>query len=146
MTISSTFFANNGVIPKKYTCDGENMNPELLIRNVPAEAKSLVLILDDPDAPFGTFTHWLVWNIDPKLERIPENATNIGVEGLTSFNKTGYGGPCPPHGKPHRYRFKLYALDAMLEVPPTAVSKTQIEMEIDKHVLEMAELVGRYER
>jgi Raf kinase inhibitor-like YbhB/YbcL family protein len=113
---------------------------------VPLEAKSLAIIVDDPDAPMGTFTHYLAWNIVPGTHSIREGEANaVGVQGVTSFSTTGYGGPCPPPGKAHRYVFKLYALDAVLDVPPGA-SKMQFETEADKHLLGVVELVGRYER
>ena len=162
MEITSPAFKQNEFIPAKYTCEGENVNPELRISGVPEAAKSLALIVDDPDAPRGAFTHWLAWNIDPKTSIIPENAnvaeaiaapTGVGAslarqivgrEGENGAGKTGYLGPCPPSGA-HRYFFKLYALDAMLAIPATA-HKTELEEEIQKHHLAEAELVGLYQR
>ncbi|HUC31260.1 MAG TPA: YbhB/YbcL family Raf kinase inhibitor-like protein [Candidatus Paceibacterota bacterium] len=147
MIITSSAFDDGGMIPKKFTCDGGDINPELLIQNVPAEAQSLALILHDPDAPSpGGFTHWTVWNIDPgttliKDESIPPSS----VEGSNDAKKVGYFGPCPPSGAPHHYRFQLYALDAILDLPegaPVAV----LRAEIDKHIITMAELVGLYAR
>ena len=149
MTITSSAFEHNGKIPKKYTCDGENVNPPLAISGVPEGAKSLVLIMDDPDAPSGTFTHWILYDIDPKIKGIPERiGDEIGIAGETSFGKIGYGGPCPPPGKPHRYFFKLYALDFGL--PPidykTPPQKEDIESGMEGHILAQAELIGIYGR
>lgn len=145
MTITSQVFANNGYIPAKYTCDGENVSPPLAFSNVPAGAKSLVLIVDDPDAPGGTWVHWLVWNINPTDREILEASLPAGsVQGLTSFGKPGYGGPCPPAGS-HRYLFKLYALTTKLDLSPAA-NKTQLEQTIAGYILTTAELVGLYER
>jgi len=112
--ITSPVFENNGFIPKKYTCDGVDINPQLLIANVPSETKSLALIVDDPDAPAGTWVHWVVWNISPQTHEIKENSVPNGAnQGLNDFRKRSYGGPCPPSGT-HRYFFKLYALDTIL--------------------------------
>lgn len=138
-------FKNNENIPKKYTCDGENINPPLEISGVPEDAKSLVLIVDDPDAPMGTWVHWTMWNIDPKTEKIEENNVPYGaVEGMTSFKKLGYGGPCPPSGV-HHYYFKIYAIDTMLALSKKA-DKLEIEKEINGRILDQAELVGLYSR
>ena len=107
--ITSPVFENNGFIPKKYTCDGADVNPQLLIANVPARTKSLSLIVDDPDAPAGTWVHWVVWNIDPQTLEIKEHSVPNGAnQGLNDFSKHNYGGPCPPSGT-HRYFFKLYS-------------------------------------
>lgn len=138
-------FKNNENIPKKYTCDGENVSPPLEISGVPEKAKSLVLIADDPDAPMGTWAHWTMWNIDPKTQKIEENSTPDGaVEGVTSYKKPGYGGPCPPSGV-HRYFFKLYAIDTELNLPKSA-EKLDIEKEINGRILDQAELIGLYSR
>ena len=148
MILTSPAFQNNGPIPAKYSCDGGNINPELQIQNTPKEAKSLALIMDDPDATGGrTFTHWIVWNIDPKTAVIKEESTPpSSIEGMTDFGRSGYGGPCPPRGsKPHRYFFKLYALDVRLDLPAGA-SKSSLESEIKKHLLAQTELVGLYGR
>ncbi len=142
MKISSVF--NNGDnIPKKYTCDGQDISPALKVNDVPATAKSLVLIVDDPDAPRGTWTHWTVWNIPPTTKDIPEGA-KLGVEGITDFGTIGYGGPCPPSGS-HTYRFKLYALDKMLDLRRGA-SLSELEKEMNGHVIAQAELDGEYQR
>jgi len=145
MKIESPQFSQNGRIPSKYTCDGEDINPPLKISDVPKSAKSLVLIVDDPDAPMGTWVHWTVWNISPETREIQENSVPEGaVEGITSFGKKGYGGPCPPSGT-HRYFFKLYALDTLLNLDSSAEVK-DIEQAIEGHILEKAELIGLYQR
>jgi len=145
MKISSPAFGQNGTIPKKYTCDGENVNPPLSISQVPPSTQSLVLIMDDPDAPGRTFVHWTLWNIDPKITEIPENEVPEGArQGLTDFGTSGYGGPCPPSGI-HRYFFKLYALDSKLELPSNA-KKADLEQAMKGHILAQAELIGLYSR
>ncbi len=145
MKISSPAFEANQTIPSKYTCDGENINPPLQIYDVPAGAKSLVLISDDPDAPMGTWVHWTVWNILPETKEIGENSAPVGaVEGMTSFGNNGYGGPCPPSGT-HRYFFKLYALDTILDLPQFAKA-ADVEKAMVGHILDKAELIGLYKR
>src|SRR6201982_953748 len=120
ISISSPAFQAGGDIPAKFTCNGTNVSPELKISGVPNEAKSLVLIVDDPDAPRGLFTHWIAWNIDPKATDIAENSPQAGaIQGTNDFGKPNYGGPCPPSGT-HRYFFKLFALDTKLDLKPTA--------------------------
>lgn len=138
-------FANNGSLPAKYTCDGEKINPALSIGGVPKQAKSLVLIVDDPDAPSGTFTHWTVWNIDPSVKSIKENSVPGGaVQGAATADGTGYVPPCPPSGI-HRYRFKLYALDSMLDLLAGA-SISELSTAMNGHVIVQTELVGSYQR
>ncbi len=145
LTIKSPEFGNNEMIPSKFTCEGENINPELKISGVGAETKSLVLIMDDPDAPMGTWVHWTLWNIDPETAVIPQNSVPEGaVEGITSFRKPGYGGPCPPSGT-HRYFFKLYALDKLLELG-TQTTAGDIEKAMEGHILDSAELIGLYKK
>jgi Raf kinase inhibitor-like YbhB/YbcL family protein len=145
MKISSPAFENNSKIPEKYTCDGENVNPPLKIEGVPKEAKSLVLIVDDPDAPMGTFLHWLVWNIPPETNFIEENSLpERAIQGKNDFGKENYGGPCPPFGT-HRYFFKLYALDKILDLPPGSNLK-EVEKAMDGHILDQDQLVGLYQR
>ena len=145
MNITSPIFQNGEAIPKKYSCDGENINPELRIGGVPENAKSLALIADDPDAPMGTFTHWLVWNIDPKTTVIGEGSVpSGGAQGLNDRKREGYTGPCPPSGV-HHYHFKLYALNATLDLPQN-VSKADLEAAINAHLVASAELVGLYAR
>lgn len=143
MELKSAAFEHNSDIPVKYTCDGENISPPLSILAVPEEAKSLVLIVEDPDAPVGTFCHWVVWNIFPQVREIPEGSVPEGaIEGLTDFGKVGWGGPCPPSGT-HRYFFKLYALDTVLNLPGGA-SKDQLQQAIEGHFVGEVELVGLY--
>ncbi|MBI1934040.1 YbhB/YbcL family Raf kinase inhibitor-like protein [Candidatus Peregrinibacteria bacterium] len=145
MKISSPAFIHNQSIPSLYTCDGANRSPPLKISGVPVEAKSLVLVNDDPDAPAGTWVHWLLWNIDPKTKEISEGVPPPeAIEGTTSFRKTGYGGPCPPSGT-HRYFFKLYALDRTLDLPPSA-DKAKLEKAFEGHILAKTELMGLYQR
>jgi len=145
MNLESPTFSNHQNIPSKYTCDGENVNPPLKISEVPEKSKSLVLIVDDPDAPMGTWVHWTIWNISPKTTEIPENSVPEGaIEGMTDFGKPGYGGPCPPSGT-HRYFFKLYALDITLDLD-TSAKKEDIEKAMEGHILDKAELIGLYSR
>lgn len=142
LTVMSPVFENNGFIPAKYTCDGDDVNPPLKIEGLPSGTQSLVLIVDDPDAPMGTWDHWIVWNIKP-LEKIEENSVP-GIEGLNSFNKHSYGGPCPPSGT-HRYYFKVYALDTKLNLNPNS-RKKDVEKAMEGHILAKGEIVGRYRR
>ncbi len=149
MKISSPIFEHNQSIPTLYTCDGNNTNPPLAITEVPANAKSLVLIMDDPDVPTfvredGLWVHWLVWNIDPKTSVIKENTSDFGVVGLNTRGVNAYGGPCPPD-REHRYFFKLYALDTTLDLD-TATNKDQLEKAMAGHIIEQAELIGLYKR
>ncbi|MEK7087023.1 MAG: YbhB/YbcL family Raf kinase inhibitor-like protein [Patescibacteria group bacterium] len=146
--LSSPEFKTNSFIPKRFTCDGENISPRLEIKNVPADAKSLVLIMDDPDATGGvTWDHWLLWNIEPETQFIHEDDVPLGAfQGTTSFGEMRYGGPCPPEGsKPHRYMFKLYALDERLTLSRGA-TKSQIEKAMAGHILGQAVFTGLYER
>lgn len=141
----TTVFANNESIPSKYTCDGEDATPELTISDVPKDAKSLVLIVDDPDAPMGTWVHWLIYNLPVSTTKI--NAKNLPQEakqGMTDFGRVGWGGPCPPSGT-HRYFFKLYAIDKALDLP-VGVTKSQLEQAIKDHIIEKTELIGLYKR
>jgi len=145
MKITSPAFEHNKNIPAKYTCDGENINPPLQITEIPNNTQSLVLISDDPDAPMGTWVHWTIWNISPQTENIAENSSpSNATEGLTSFGKPGYGGPCPPSGT-HRYFFKIYALDTNLELSVDS-KKDDLEQAMANHVLDSAELIGLYQR
>ncbi|MBI5415656.1 MAG: YbhB/YbcL family Raf kinase inhibitor-like protein [Candidatus Omnitrophica bacterium] len=158
MKLTSPAFEHNQMIPRKYTCQGEDINPPLAITGIPEGTQSLALIMDDPDAPMGTWVHWTVWNITPHIKEIQENmipnlapwdpaspATPLpAMEGITSFGKTGYGGPCPPSGT-HRYFFKLYALDAQLSFKGTP-SKQALEQAMRGHILEKTELVGLYKK
>jgi Raf kinase inhibitor-like YbhB/YbcL family protein len=143
MKISSPAFAENSKIPKRYTCDGENGSPPLTIADVPEGATSLALIADDPDAPAGTWVHWVVWNIDAGTREIKAGVPPAGaVQGVNSFAKNGYGGPCPPSGS-HRYFFKLYALDTALNLDSRA-TKADLEKAMKGHVIAEARIMGRY--
>jgi Raf kinase inhibitor-like YbhB/YbcL family protein len=145
MKLESPAFKHNQQIPAKYTCDGEDMNPPLVISDVPKGTQSLTLIVDDPDAPKGLWVHWTVWNIAPDMKEISENSVPEGaVEGATDFDKPGYGGPCPPFGA-HRYSFRLYAVDTALELE-AGTDKTDLEAAMVSHVLASAELIGLYSR
>lgn len=138
-------FENEEHIPSTYSCDGANLNPPLVFIDVPKTAQSLALIMYDPDALAGSWTHWTVWNIKPETKEIMENSVPQGaVEGITNFGKTGYGGPCPPEGR-HRYIFRLYALDQMLNLSPST-DRMALENAMKGHVLEWNELTGIYER
>lgn len=141
----TTAFADGEKIPSKYTCDGEDLAPELTISQVPDGAKSLVLIVDDPDAPMGTWVHWLLYNIPIDTTEI--DANNLPIEaksGITDFGRIGWGGPCPPSGT-HRYFFKLYAIDKTLDLPQGA-TKAQLVAAIKDHVIEETQLIGLYKR
>lgn len=143
MKIFSSAFKNNERIPAKYTCDGENINPPLSVSDAPKDAKSLVLIVDDPDAPRGVWTHWTVWNIDPNIAEIAADSTPPNtIEGITSFGKPGYGGPCPPSGT-HRYFFKIYALDTRIDLLPFG-KVNELEKAMKGHLLDSAEIIGLY--
>lgn len=142
LTIISNAFSQGGHIPKKYTCEGEDINPPLKVSGFPEETKTLAIIVEDPDAPNGTFDHWLVWNIPPN-EPIAEN--NIpGISGRNSFGKTGYGGPCPPSGS-HRYYFKVYALDINLDLLAGS-DKKALQEAMQNHVLASGELMAHYKK
>jgi Raf kinase inhibitor-like YbhB/YbcL family protein len=143
ISVTTSAFQAGGDIPAKFTCNGANANPELKINGVPNEAKSLVLIVDDPDAPRGLFTHWIVWNIDPKTTDIGENSTPAGgVQGTNDFGKRNYGGPCPPSGT-HRYFFKIFALDTKLDLKPSA-RRAELDTAMRGHTLAQGELMGQY--
>lgn len=142
LKISSPAFENKTFIPSKYTCDGENVSPPLAISQIPIQAKSLVIITDDPDAPSGMWVHWLVWDI-PVTHLLKENEVH-GTEGLNDFKQHHYGGPCPPSGT-HRYFFKLYVLDKLLRLPPDT-EKTALEKAMSGYILAFGELIGLYQR
>ncbi|PIZ98050.1 MAG: YbhB/YbcL family Raf kinase inhibitor-like protein [Candidatus Levybacteria bacterium CG_4_10_14_0_2_um_filter_35_8] len=145
MKILSANFLNNQKIPSKYTCDSSNINPELKFSDIPETAKSLVLIMDDPDAPIGLFVHWVLFNMDPKSILISENSIpKSAIQGINSSGTNKYIGPCPPSGT-HRYFFKLYALDKLL-VLSSGCGKKAVEAAMEGHILEKAELMGLYER
>ena len=150
MNISSIEFKNNEAIPSKFTCQGKNINPELEISGVPAEAKSLTLIMDDPDIPdfvkksmgIEVFDHWVAFNIPPQTAKINEGTEPGGTAGANSSGKNGYTGPCPPD-REHRYFFKLYALDSMLDLPAGS-NKQAVEKAMAGHIISQAELIGTY--
>jgi Raf kinase inhibitor-like YbhB/YbcL family protein len=144
MTIRSAAFQQGGDIPAKFTCDGGDTSPPLRISGIPSDAKSLVLIADDPDAPGGVFTHWLVWNIPPQTNSVAEGSSPKGVHGTNDFGKPGYGAPCPPSGA-HRYYFRVFALDRELALLPGA-KRSQLEAALKGHVIAQGELMGRYAR
>jgi len=145
MKLTSPAFQHNQLIPAKYTCDGDNVNPPLHLSNVPADTKSLALIVDDLDAPMGTWTHWTWWNASPHTTEIAEHSVPPGaVQGATSFGTPGYGGPCPPSGT-HRYHFRLYALNDIISLPATA-TVDQLNEAIAGHIIEHVDLVGLYQR
>ncbi len=146
MKLSSPAFGQNQTIPAKYTCDGDNISPPLEISGVPERAKSLVLIVDDPDAPSGDWVHWLIWNIATDTASLPEGGPlpEGAVEGTTSFGNPGYGGPCPPSGT-HHYYFRLYAIGGDLYLDPSATKK-DLEGAIENMVIEKTELVGLYQQ
>ena len=144
MKITSSSFHEGGNIPSKFTCDGSDTSPPLQITGIPSEAKSLVLIADDPDAPGGLFTHWLVWNIPPQTNSIAEGSAPKGVYGTNDFGKSGYKGPCPPPGA-HRYSFKVFALDRELDLRSGA-KRSQVDAAMKGHVIAQGEIVGRYAR
>jgi Raf kinase inhibitor-like YbhB/YbcL family protein len=145
MNLSSPDFSEGGNIPERYTCDGKDISPTLKIDEVPKEAKSLVLIVDDPDAPGGNFTHWLMWNVGPDQAEIVANSLpHNAVQGVNDFGKNKYSGPCPPPGT-HRYYFRLYALDTALTLPASSKRKV-VDSAIKGHIIAEATLMGRYAR
>jgi len=149
--VNSTAFANGGAIPGRYTCSGEDVSPALSWNDVPAGTHSLALIAEDPDAPGGTWTHWIIWNLPAQATSLPEGVPasetldNGARQGRNDFRRIGYGGPCPPPGKPHRYFFNLYALDAALNLKPGA-ARNELERAMKGHVLSKAEWMGKYGR
>ena len=151
LELSSPAFKNGETIPRRYTCEGEDLSPPLHWGVPPAATKSFVVIADDPDAPAGTWVHWVIYDVPldrrgltegiPAKEHLPDGA----MQGLNDFKRIGYGGPCPPRGKPHRYYFKLYALDIVLDMKPRA-TKAQVLETCKEHVLAEAQLMGRFTR
>ena len=149
MKLSSSAFAESGKIPSKYTCDGDNINPPLEISDVPSTTKSLALIMEDPDVPRdlrpdGMWDHWIVFNIPPGTAEIPEGQEPPGTHGAGTSGNQNYFGPCPPD-REHRYFFRLFALDSELDLQEKA-TKPELEKAMEGHILEKAELMGRYER
>ena len=145
LKISSPAFENDGEIPKKHTCNGANVNPPLKIENVPSNTKSLAFVFDDIDVPRGTYVHWILWNIDPRLREIKENSVPEGaLQGVNDFKKRNYGGPCPP-GRAHKYIFKIYALDTLLHLNHNSTNK-DLERAMEAHIISRAQLTGVYKR
>jgi len=144
LNVSSSAFANEGNIPSEFTCDGQDLSPPLSITNIPKNAKTLSIIMDDPDAPMGTFTHWIAWNISPNKVQFTKGEKFDFAQGRTSFGTTGYGGPCPPSGT-HRYFFKIYALDTKLELKHGSGLK-ELRDAMSEHIIEEAVLMGKYSR
>ena len=151
LQIASTAFSAGETIPKKFTCDGPDVSPKLNWNEPPAKTQSFALTMDDPDAPMGTWVHWVLFDLPAETRELVEGVAkqdqlaNGARHGRNDFGKIGYGGPCPPPGNPHRYFFKLYALDAKLNLKAGA-TKTEVERAMKGHILAQAELVGRYGR
>jgi Raf kinase inhibitor-like YbhB/YbcL family protein len=151
LQIRSNAFSEGGMIPRKYTCDGEDVSPPMVWSGVPEGTKSLVLIADDPDAPMGTWVHWVLYDIPPTLDGLPEGVAKtplvqgVGTQGTNDFRQIGYGGPCPPRGPAHRYFFKLYALDTSLNLK-SGLRKAEIEKAMKGHILAQAQYMGTYRR
>jgi len=149
--LQSPAFSSGGEIPVRHTCDGQDLSPLLRWTDPPSKTKSFALIADDPDAPVGTWVHWVLYGLAATLRELPEGVPardtvpGIGAQGVNDFRKAGYGGPCPPRGPAHRYFFKLYALDTELALPPRK-TKAELLKAIEGHVLGQAELMGRYKR
>lgn len=145
LKLISPAFNNGDAIPSEYTCEGKDINPPLLFEYIPETIRSLALVMDDPDAPMGTWDHWIMWNISPEIDEIREDSVPAGaVLGRNSFQRLEYGGPCPPSGT-HRYVFRLYALDIRLDLPEGA-SKENLEEAMENHIIEQAELIGTFIR
>ncbi|MGH7968636.1 MAG: YbhB/YbcL family Raf kinase inhibitor-like protein [Limisphaerales bacterium] len=151
MQVTSTAFKEGEPIPAKYTCDEKDLSPPLSWMGVPQGAKSLALIVDDPDAPVGTWVHWVLFDAPPETKELPQDLPKSqylpggAKQGLNDFKRLGYGGPCPPAGKPHRYFFKLYALDAVLGLKPGA-AKQEVERSMSGHIIGEGHLMGTYKR
>jgi Raf kinase inhibitor-like YbhB/YbcL family protein len=145
MTLSSPAFLNGKGIPAKFSCDGEGISPPLTIQGVPKEAKSLALVMDDPDAPAGVWVHWLVWNIDPAIKQIGEGSLPPGAgQGVNSWERRSYGGPCPPSGT-HRYYFRLFALKERLDLPQSA-NRKDLDGAMQGKIVARCEMFGVYSR
>jgi Raf kinase inhibitor-like YbhB/YbcL family protein len=143
LIIKSSAFKNNEFIPSKYTCDGLNINPDLMIDNIPANTKSLAIIVDDPDAPNGTFCHWVMWDIPPK-NTIKEDS-KPGIQGRNSMHENKYFGPCPPSGT-HHYHFKVYALNTKLDFLPSNTGEKELLNAMKGHIISSGDLIGLYKR
>jgi len=150
MLLNSPAFVDGQPIPKRYSCEGENISPPLSWDSVPEGTHSLALIVEDPDAPSGTFLHWLLYNVPAEVHQLPEHVPTAktlaqgAFQGLNDFNHLGYGGPCPPEGPPHHYFFRLYALDNQLELKPGA-SRAQVTAAMKGHTLGTTELIGTFQ-
>lgn len=145
LSVTSAAFNEGGSIPRKFTCDDKNMSPALAWSGVPEGTQSLALIADDPDAPAGTWVHWVLYDLPAGTLSLPEGVMGLGTEGVNGFRKTGYGGPCPPRGTTHRYFFRVYALNANLGLKPGA-TKAELENAMQGHVLAQGQLMGKYGR
>jgi len=151
LNVTSTAFMGGEMIPQRYTCDGENVSPQLSWDNVPEKAESLAIICDDPDAPSGVFAHWVLYNLPRGTtalqEGVPtdEELQDGARQGVNGAQKHGYTGPCPPHGETHRYLFHVYALDAKMN-PVKGMTRAQLLMMMDQHILAQGELMGKYQR
>lgn len=145
--IFSTAFSDGGWIPPLHSCQGADLSPSLEWSGDPPETKSFALIVEDPDAPNGTWSHWLIYDINPKVHNLPQGvkAGSIGLDGKNDFGKPGYNGPCPPPGGPHRYIFKLYALNVPSLGLPAGVERTELRTALKPHVLAQAQYMGRFE-
>jgi hypothetical protein len=151
MQLQSSAFPAGEPIPRQFTCDGNDISPPLSWSEPPAGTQSLALILDDPDAPAGTWDHWILFNIPAAVRSLPEGippdevVEGIGTQGSNSWKRLGYGGPCPPQGATHRYEFRLYALDTVLALDP-GTNKEDLEKSMSGHILAIGRLIGRYDR
>lgn len=148
--ITSPAFKNQEMIPAKYTCDGQNISPPLEFTNIPEDTRTLALIVEDPDAPMGTFTHWITYNMPPDIAELPEALPDDETlmdgarQGINDFDRIGYGGPCPPKGT-HRYYFRIYALNAVID-STSMVNKQDIWEKMQGHIITAGELMGKYKR
>ena len=151
LQLSSTAFVEGQPIPQKHSCQGKDTSPPLKWSGAPAHTRSLALIADDPDAPVGTWVHWVLYDLPPTITEVAEDVAKTqhlsggAKQGMNDFHRTGYGGPCPPPGKPHRYFFKLYALDTLLDLQPGATKK-EVEAAMKGHILADGQLMGTYQR
>jgi len=151
LEVKAAAFSNGGEMPARYTCDGEGLSPALTWSGVPPAARTLALVVDDPDAPRGVFTHWVIWNVPARHAELPEGVPDRDTfadgarQGTNDFGRVGYGGPCPPRGRPHRYFFRLYALDSGLKLEAGA-GRQRLQEAMNGHVLAQAEWMGTYRR
>ncbi len=151
MKLASKAFQSGADIPRRHTCDADDISPPLTWTDIPPGTKAFALIADDPDAPGGSWVHWVIYDLPAEIKELDaavskiESLTNGAKQGVNDYRKVGYGGPCPPPGKPHRYFFKLYALDAVTNLKPRA-SKSRLLAAMKGHILSEAELIGRYQR